>query len=174
MRLEMPNTSFLQSDDGKAEIILLNEIGNRDEGSIIYRFRCSMRSGDVDFRTATQSLTAAFAGQKSEESGKPIGSLSVTEFREYVGEYAEEFGMTFSVRTFGNDLRKTDRDIITLRDTFCRLFLRLWSSYKYTNSDRASDPNGFYPDTIEFWPYNLDKKFRATLYAAHPTIRLKR
>lgn len=163
MRLAFPRVSYLENEDKTASITRLNESGNRDDGGLVYLFRCVIPAGRFELRSTVAVVTSVLAGQQLEESGSKISSLSVQEFREYVERYAEQFGNTFEVRIFGDTFQANDKDIEVLRDTYCRLLLALWSSYRYNNADNECDPSGTYPDTLFFRPFNLDRKFRMTL-----------
>jgi len=165
MRLAFPRINSVQSDNGAASIRFLRVNMNRDAGGLDYLFRFKTSSGEIDVRTTVAITTSSAATYKLAESGTTLGSLGVEEALKYVQEYAGEYGNTFEVRIFEVPSHASDGTVVTLRDAFCNLFLEYWSSYKYSNADEASDPAGFYPDTIHFVPYDLDKKFRVTLLA---------
>jgi hypothetical protein len=167
MRLGFPRIKSLQSDDGTASITFQTTSMDRDTGGYQYLFRLATSSGETEVRATVARVTGAFAGRKfsAENGGKSLFSLKVQESQEYVEKYAEEYGHTFEVRTFTVPSDTSDSSVVVLRDTFCRLFLECWSSYRYNNTDDTSDPAGYYPDTINFMPWDVDRKFRVTLHA---------
>ena len=66
-----------------------------------------------------------------------------------------------------------DSSIVALRDAFCALFFEYWSSYKYNSADEVS-PADFYPDTLIFVPFDLDRKFHVTLHASPAMLENKK
>jgi hypothetical protein len=166
MRLSFPRIKSLQSDDGIASISFQSTSMDRDTGGYEYLFRFAGPSGETEVRATVARVTGAPAAKKfSAETGNSLWSLKIQEAEKYVDEYAEEFGNIFEVRIFAVPSNTSDSSIVVLRDAFCRLFLECWSSYRYNNTDETSDPADCYPDTINFRPYDLNRKFRVTLHA---------
>ncbi len=91
--------------------------------------------------------------------------LTLTDIRKYVETYAEEYGNTFKVVLFTVPANTSDNDIVVLRDAFCGLFFEYRSSYRYNSADETGDPAACYPDTINFVPYDVNRKFHVTLHA---------
>jgi len=165
MRLAFPRINSLQTDDGTESITFLKVNMDRDTGGLDYLFRFKTPSGDIEVRTTVAIATGFAAADEFAKGGSSLWSLDTTEVRKYIEKYADEHGNAFEVRTFEVPSNTSDSLIQVLRDAFCKLFLEYWSSYKYSNEDETSDPAGFYPDKIQFVPYDLDKKFRLTLLA---------
>lgn len=166
MRLEFPRIKSLQTDDGTASITYLAVDPNRDTGGINYVFRFKTPSGNAEVIATIGIVTGFPAAEKySAENGNSLWDLSPADARQYVENYASEYGNTFEIRAFKVSVNASDKSILILRDAFCDLFLKYWSSYKYSNSDETSDPSGCYPDTVNFVPRNLDRKFYVTLHA---------
>jgi hypothetical protein len=166
MRLGVPRIESLQTDDGTASITFLKVNMDRDTGGLDYLFRFKTPSGDTEVRTTVAIVTGIPAAEKFAESGNELWSLHPTDVRKYIEKYAGEHGNTFEVRIFRVPANTSDDGIAALRNAFCELFFKYWSSYKYNNADDPSDPAGFYPDTINFLPFNLNRKFHVTLHAA--------
>jgi len=163
MRLAFPRIESLQTGDGIASITFLAADPNRDTGGLNYVFRLKTPSGDAEVVTTVGIATGVFAAEKySAENGNSLWDLSPSDARRYVENYAGEYGNTFDVRAFKVPINASDENILILRDAFCDLFLKYWSSYRYSNSDETSDPLGCYPDTINFVPRDLDRKFYLT------------
>lgn len=166
MRLGFPRIESLQTDDGSASIVFQQVNMNRDAGGLDYLFRFRTPSGDTEVRTTVGIVTGVPAHYKFlAETGNQLMSLPMADVTKYIEKYAGEYGNTFEVRIFEAPADTSDSGIVVLRDAFCELFFQFWSSYKYNNTDEASDPAEFYPDTINFLPHNLNRKFYATLHA---------
>ena len=166
MRLSFPRIESLQTDDGNASINFLAADPNRDAGGLNYVFRIKTPSGDAEVVTTVGVVTGFPAAEKYlAENGNSLWDLSPADARQYVEKYASGYGNTFEVRAFNVSVNASDESILILRDAFCELFLKFWSSYGYSNSDETSDPSGCYPDTINFVPRNLDRKFHLVLHA---------
>jgi len=165
MRLAFPRINSFQTDDGTASITFLKVNMDRDTGGLDYLFRFKMPTGDIEVH-ATVAITTSFAAaDEFAKGGASLWSLDPTEVRKYVEKYAGEHGNSFLVRIFEVPANTSDSTIQILRDKFCMLFLEYWSSYKYSNADETSDSAGFYPDKLQFVPYDLDEKFRMTFLA---------
>jgi hypothetical protein len=166
MRLGFPRIKSLQTDDGTASIAFQAADTNRDTGGLNYVFRLKTPSGDAEVSATVGIVTGFPAAEKYlAESGNRLWDLSPTDARQYVERYAGEYGNTFEVRIFKVPVNASDNSIVVLRDAFCDLFLKYWSSYKYVNADETSDPADCYPDTINFPPFDLDRKLHVTLHA---------
>jgi hypothetical protein len=166
MRLAFPRINSLQTDDGTASITFLQVNMNQDTGGLDYLFRFKTPSGDTEVQTTVAILKGIPAAKKYlAETGNELWSLDVTEIRKYKEKYAGEYGNIFEVRTFKVPFDTSDDSIPVLRDAFCALFFKYWSSYQYNNADETSDPADFYPDTIYFTPWALNFLFRVTLHA---------
>jgi hypothetical protein len=165
MRLGVPRINSLQTGDGTASITFLKVNMDRDTGGLDYLFRFKTPSGDIEVRTTVSIITDFAAAAKFAESGNSLWFLETTEVRKYIEKYAGEYGNTFEVRIFELPSNTSDSSIAVLRDAFCQLFLEYWSSYKYNNADETSDPADCYPDTINFLPFDLDRKLHVTLHA---------
>jgi hypothetical protein len=166
MRLGFPRIKSLQTDDGTASIAFQAADTNRDTGGLKYLFRFKTPSGDTEVRTTVARVTSSPAREKFfAESGNDLMDLETTEMRKYIEKYAGEYGNTFEVRIFAVPSNTSDDNIVVLRDAFCALLFKYWSSYKYNNADETSDPADCYPDTINFLPFDLDRKLHVTLHA---------
>jgi hypothetical protein len=166
MRLGLPRIKSLQSDDGTASLTFQGADPNRDTGGLVYVFRLKTPSGDAEVHATVGIVTGFPAAEKyGAESGNRLWDLSPADARAYVETYAGEYGNTFEVRIFKVPVNASDDSIVVLRDAFCDLFLKFWSSYRYSNADETSDPVDCYPDTINFVPHDVDKKFLVTLHA---------
>jgi hypothetical protein len=123
------------------------------------------RQADIEVNATAERTTGDPAARKLAESGTDLWSLKTADVRLYIEKYADEYGNTFAVRLFAVPVTTSDADVVTLRDAFCALFFKLWSSYKYNNSHETADPAEVYSDTIIFMPYELDRKFHVTVHA---------
>jgi hypothetical protein len=166
MRLGIPRIESLQTDDGTASITFLGVDTNRDTTGGVYLFQFKTPSGDIEVNTTVGTVTSFPASDKFfAETGNKLMDLTLTDIRKYIETYAEEYGNTLKVALFTVPANTSGNDIVVLRDAFCALFFEYWSSYKYNNADVTSDPADRYPDTINFVPYDLDRKFHVTLHA---------
>ena len=164
MRLGFPRIESLQTDDGAASITFLKVNMDRDTGGLDYLFRFKTPSSDIEVRSTVAIVTGIPASKKFAESGNELWSLHPTDVRKYIEEYAGEYGNTFEVRIFEVPSGANDSSIVALRDAFCELFFEYWSSYKYNSADKMSAAADFYPDTLIFVPFDLDRKFHVTLH----------
>lgn len=164
MRLGFPRITSLQSEDGTASIAFQSTSMDRDTGGYRYLFRLAAPSRETEVRATIARVTGAPAGKQFEaETGNNLWSLKIQDAEKYVEKYAEEHGNIFEVRIFAVPPETSGNDIVALRDAFCRLLFECWSSYRYNNADATSDPAGRYPDTINFRPYDVDRRFHVTL-----------
>jgi hypothetical protein len=120
---------------------------------------CQPRNGFKIYRVGK------FAKKYLAETGKELWSLDAAGIRKYKEKYTGEDGNIFEVRTFNLPFDTSDDTILVLRDAFCALFFKYWSSYQYNDADATSDPAEFYPDTIHFTPWDLNYQTRVTLHA---------
>ena len=166
MRLAFPRIKYLQTDDGAAAITFQGVDTSRDTSGQKYVFKFRTPSGDIEAFTTVGAVTGLYAAEKfAAETGNILWDSHPTAMRKYIEKYADEYGHTFEVRIFKVPAKMDDKSIILLRDAFCALFFEYRSSYKYNNSDEASDPARRYPDTINFMPYDLSEKFQVILQA---------
>jgi hypothetical protein len=166
MRLSNPRIDSLQTDDGTASIAFQGIDTNRDAGGRVYLFRFKTPTGDIQVTATVGTATGFPASDKFfAENGKQLMDLPLADIQKYVEEYADQYGNTFEVRLFTVPDNTGDNDIVVLRDAFCALFFKYWSSYEYNNTDETSDPAELYPDKINFVPYDVDRKFHVTLQA---------
>jgi hypothetical protein len=166
MRLASPRINCLQTDDGTASITYLSVDMNRDTGGFNFLFVFKAPASETKVNTTVARVTTSRAREKLlADTGKDLLDLDTTEMMTYIDKYAGEYGNTFEVRIFEVPSNTGDDGIIVLRDAFCALLFEYWSSGKYSNADDASDPAGVYPDTINFLPIDLNRKFHVTLHA---------
>jgi hypothetical protein len=165
MRLGFPRIKNLQTDDGTASIAFQSTSMDRDTGGFEYLFRFRTSSGETEVRATVARVTGGPAARKLAESGTDLWSLKTEGIEKYINKYVEEYGNTFEVVIFAVPANASDNDIVALRDAFCALFFKNWSLYKYNNTDDTSDPAELYPDTINFLPYDLDRRFHVTVHA---------
>lgn len=166
MRLGSPRIKSLEANDGTASLTFTGVDSNPDTTGGVYAFRLRTSAGNIEVSATVGIVTSVPASDKFlAETGKRLMDSTLIDIRKYVETYAEEYGNTFKVVLFTVPVNTSDDDIIKLRDAFCALFLEYCSSYKYNNADETSNPADRYPDTINFAPYGLDRKFRVTLHA---------
>ena len=104
------------------------------------------------------AVTSLYATEYAKDKGLDVDSWSLVQQMDYLNEFAEKHGSTASVREFvieNKDL--SSGQIEKVIEIFVNLFFELNSSYKLNKEPR--EEKGYYPDKINFEPYELDKKF---------------
>ncbi len=175
MRLRMPNITHLESDDGSCSLIYEGDAGGSAQagGGGLYRLRVSDQDVVTEIRAVIQTTTSFYAERHAEAEGKELNYLTmdITAIREDVEAFAEKYGSSSTIIDFYYADEHRDaphREIENVGqfiETFCKIYLKLKSSFKYNNSEYPACGEGFYTDQVKFSPWGKYQDYVTNLKA---------
>jgi len=90
--------------------------------------------------------------------------LPLSEIRQRRIAYGNKFGKYYDVKEFHPQNFKItqlpDEQMEEIRNLICALYLKRYATYSLNNPDPDADPDGFYPDEINFQPIGEANRFK--------------
>jgi hypothetical protein len=158
MRSEFPRIQELRDESAGAFLSYLTTRIDRDIGGNVYRFIVDRPGLTAEVEVTVDRMAVIGAAAEARAGGADYDKWSFEQRREYIEQYTDKNGQWFTVKSFkGADI--PEDIIIVLRDCFIDLFFQYASSYRYNTKDYNRGKEGYYADTIEFRPYELDHKY---------------
>lgn len=162
MRLRMPTIQHLESEDGSCSLTYegLDEAPAQAGGGGKYLLRVSHPEGDIEVRATLQSVGTLYrAREHARSEGFDYGAMSLTEKGEYLYKFAEKYGRSSYVVLFEIESEGDHSDIAELSKRFCEMFFEMDASFRLNNSEYPACGEGYYPDEVDFSPWDVDKKY---------------
>ena len=157
----------VSTDDGRATLTQTGHDSSRDGGGGIYTLKLEKPSHVVEpliCEALVADYTAHYAEKYYQSKNVEYAALSLVEKHPLRVKYGNQFGHHFDVKEFHpqnfviSDL--SDEQMEEVRDLICALYLKRYSTYSLNNPDPDADPDGFYPDQINFQPIGPANRFK--------------
>lgn len=161
MRLNIPKVRSLHDYQTGAELSYVGESANRDMMGTIYQAKIPVIDHLFEVDAICGSLTSLMAKKHAKECGIDYYSLTITEQLAFSREFSSAHGSLYNVPKFRVHEICDDDTLFAIRNGFLKLVFDLLSSFKY-NCDDELNENGYYPDCIQFYPYNVDRRLCGT------------
>lgn len=175
----MPNSQSIESDDGSRSLSHAGISGGSMQagGGAIYKLRISRLGKVTEICGVVQSTTSFYFDKYAKAAGIDLDGMGLAERRPYFDDYLQNYGHNYSIVDFyyadeHRDARHRAIDNVSeSRDIFCKMLLRLKSSFRFNNSEYPECGEGCYHDELQFEPWRNYREYFKTFRAAETLDR---
>ena len=165
MRLRMPKVTSVTSKDGRATLQYKGITIHPDVGGATYLLEVEWpgsKTGKMTIEAIVVAANSKRISRAAYEAGLDYDNMTLPEQGKFDERFFQEHGRYGSVKNFYGDFIKAMKpsEIEFTREIFINLYFIMNSSYKFNDKDiLEEDLINFYPDTIEFNPISLPRKY---------------